>query len=190
MTSALSIALGIGVAVALGLLTDEVKAQIRRLAMVIARLAASRLPGDRARDDAQTNWPGYVAFMCDEECRHLRALWEALELLLIAQRRIRRDPSPLPPVALAAETANRRPRVAVSELVTVEQYIQRAQRKAVENGEPELVRDLGRLLAGVRRRVTPDGSTDAEAKAWLTEASGAISAGNAYPAEVLRRFLK
>jgi hypothetical protein len=190
--TAISIALGIGAAVTLGLLTDEAKAQIRRLGMTIARLAASRLPDEQARGDAQTNWPGYVAFICDEERRHLRALWEALELLLVAQRRIRKDPKPLPPVALATEIASRRPRVtiAVAELVVVEQYIQRTQREAIENGEPELVRDLGRLLAGVRRRVAPDGSTDAVAKAWLTEASGAISAGDAYPAEILRRFLK
>lgn len=190
MTTAISIAFGIGAAVALGLLTDEVKAQVRRLAMAVARLAASRLLADQAREEARTNWPGYIAFMCDEECRHLRALWEALELLVVAQRRIRRDPSPLPIRGLATETASGRARVAVAELVAVEQYIQNAQRKAVENGEPELVRDLGRLLAGVRRRVAPDGSTDAEAKAWLTEASGAISAGEAYPAEILRRFLK
>jgi hypothetical protein len=190
MTAAVAVTLGIGAAVALGLLTDEAKAQIRRLAMAIARLAASRLPDDRTREETRSNWPGYVAFICDEERRHLKALWEALEMLVVAQRQIRGDLGPLPAVAPATETASSRPHVAVAELVSVEQYIQRTQREAVENGEPELVRDLGRLLAGVRRRVAPDGSTDEEAKAWLVEASAAISAGDPYPAEVLRLFLK
>jgi hypothetical protein len=190
MTVAVSIVLAIGVATAVTLLVDEVKAQIRRLAMAIAGLAASRLPDERSRIDAFSNWRGYVAFICDEEQRHLRALWEALEMLVVAQRQIRRESTPIATPASAVESTRCGPRVAVAELVAIEQYIQRAQRNAVQNGEPELVRDLGRLLAGVRRRVTPDGSTDEEAKTWLAEAATAIEAGDAYPAEILRRFLK
>lgn len=190
MTVAISMVLAIGVAAVLALLVDEVKAQIRRLAMAIAGLAANRLPGECSRAEASTNWRGYVAYICDEERRHLRALWEALEMMLVAQRQIRHESAPLPTPALAVEPSNRRPRATVAELVSVEQYLQQAQRTAVENGEPELVRDLGRLLAGVRRRVAPDGSTDEEAKKWLAEAATAIEATNSYPAEILRRFLR
>lgn len=190
MTVAITILFAVGMATALALLTDEAKAQVRRLAMALAQLAASRLPDECSQAESLTNWPGYVAFICDEERRHLRALWEALEMLVVAQRQIRRESRWLPDVAPQAAPAIGKPKVAVAELVAVEQYIQQAQRRAVENGEPELVRDLGRLLAGVRRRVAPDGSTDEDAKTWLTEAVEAIEAGNTYPAEILRRFIK
>jgi hypothetical protein len=191
MTVAISLALAIGVAAALALLIDEIKAQVRRLAMAVAELAARQLPDERSRADAIDNWRGYVAFICDEERRHLKALWEALEMLVVAQRQIRHESAPDPAAALAGvQSADRRPRANVAELVTVERYIQQAQRNAVENGEPELVRDLGRLLAGVRRRVAPDGATDGEAKEWLAEAVTAIEASDSYPADILRRFLK
>lgn len=91
MTVALSLICATAVAVGLTLLSDEAKWQIRGLAMAIARCAAKRLPNERSRAEELTNWPGYVAFICDEERRHLKALVEALELLVVGQRRIRLD---------------------------------------------------------------------------------------------------
>lgn len=91
MTAAFSIVVAIAVAAGLALLTDELRWQIRRLAMAIARLAASKLADERSRAENATNWAGYVAYICDEERRHLKALLEALGLLTVGLRRMRLD---------------------------------------------------------------------------------------------------